>query len=476
MQISTSILLFSLTLSLTQAFGQKPVWIKEGNPKYMYKAQGEWLFKDSLPDGHYCSYDDNKKFISVEVTFLHGKKEGIENRYFSYSPEKYAIINWHNGKKNGAETNFNGNGTVSYILNFKEDLLNGYCEVNWSEGEKKYNGYYKMGYRDSVWTYYDNSNKSNDTSDYWIARQYKYVNGKEYLLSAWNKNGRQVLFNGTGSLESTDYDSFTNVNNYKNGLKNGKWIETNPDGTHYNEKTYKDNLLVKEIEYYDSNKVASISEWEYNSPEKVDTIKSWVDTYITDIFYNEIIFKNSPVQNGHWVSYYENGMKIYEGDYNHGKRIGTWTWNYKNGKQRIIADYANNTWQHFDTAGSVQSNFSTEYLTLLTDEFWFLNQRLDTSTIILTKRNTKTVTPRFIFHFDGQLEINSFLECGKDIAQSQNLYSLIADTLVIVPLKETKNQSKPLAFKIISATDEKIIMKRVDSCEIDISTAKKGSR
>ncbi|WP_460562338.1 toxin-antitoxin system YwqK family antitoxin [Ferruginibacter profundus] len=472
MQKSTLILLFSLTLILTQAFGQKPFWIKEGNSRYMYKVQGEWLFKDSLPDGHYCSYDATKKFISVEVSFRHGKKDGIENRYYIHDKDKYATIEWKNGLKNGTEKYFNTNGTIQYKLTFKNGILNGYCEVNWSEGEKNYNGYYKMGYRDSIWTYYDNSNKSNDTSDYWVARQYKYVNGKKYLLSAWNKKGTQVLFNGTGSLESTDYDSFTNVNNYKNGLRNGNWIETNPDGTLYNEKTYKDNLLVKEIEYYDSNKVASISEWEYTDPEKIDTIKSWIDTYITNIFYSEIVFKNTPVQNGHWLSYYENGMKIYEGDYHHGKRVGTWIWYYRNGRQRIIADYARNTWQHFDTAGSLKSNYANEYLTLLTDEFWFLNQRLDASTIILTKRNTKTVTPRFVFHFDGQLEINSFLECGKDIEQSQNLYSLIADTLIIVPLKETKNQSNPLVFRIISVTDDKILMEKIDSYEISIPIVK----
>lgn len=444
-----------------KASGQDTIWVKEENKKYMVQGHGEWLFKDNLPDGHYCSYDyGDKKFPSVEVSFVNEKKEGIENRYYSYSKEKYAVVNWHNGKKNGIETHYNGNRTIRHILTFKNNTLDGYFVINWSEGERNYKGFYKNGYRDSIWTYYETGNKFRDTSDYWISKQYHYRNGKRYLISAWNKNGLQTLTNGIGTFTDSSY--YKTVTTYFNGMKNGKQSTTKPDGTTGNERIYKDDLLINEIEYYDSNQVANISEWSYPLPAKIDTAEEWIDTYITDIFYNAISYEFSPVRNGHWLAYYHNRKIIYVGNYNDGKRIGTWNWNYLNGKQRIAVDYSKNTWQHFDTTGKSISNFTGEYLTDLTNGSWFLNQKLEDKTITLSKRNKQTVTPRFVFHFDGQLEINSFLECGKDIGESLNSYTLLADTLVIsIPNEKTKT-TKTYKYQIISAADGQITMKLIE--------------
>lgn len=51
------LIIIGLTLIQDKASGQDTIWVKKGNKKYMAQVDREWLFKDNLPDGHYCSYD-----------------------------------------------------------------------------------------------------------------------------------------------------------------------------------------------------------------------------------------------------------------------------------------------------------------------------------------------------------------------------------------------------------------------------------
>lgn len=439
--------------------GQDTIWVKEGDKKYMINTHSRWIFKDHLPDGHYCSYDGERKgYISVEFTLVNGKKEGVENRYFSFSKEKYATVEWHNGMKNGVETHYNGNNTIWYTLNFKDNVLNGYFEINWSEGEKHYQGFYKNGYADSIWTYYENS-KFGDSSGDWMSKQIRYINGRSFLISAWNKQGHQAIANGKGILIDSSYYNTTTV--YLNGMKNGKQVLTTLDGMLIREETYKDDMLINEVLYYDSNRFARISEWSYSLSPIIDTQKRWIDTYITDIFYNEISFNYSATPNGYWVAYYPNGVKTYEGHYDKGMRVGIWGWNYENGMPRITADYSTGTWQHFDSTGKLVSNFAGEYITLLTDDNWFLNQKFEDQVIILSKRNKKMVTPRLVFSPDGMLENNDYLECGKDIGRRIDKYTLHADMLTIITTGNKEASSKVYKYRVISATDKHIKLKRL---------------
>ena len=370
------LLVFSILIAI-EAIGQNRIVIKQGDTSYMYKVYNEWLFRDNLPDGHYTTYDDySRDFISQEINIINGKKNGVENRYFSTSTEKYAIINWKDGKKNGTETHFNGNGTIDYILSFKNNELDGPIIDNWSEGERNYSGYYKNGYRDSIWTYYE---LESDTG-YAVYKKYKYVNGIPYLYEAWNIFGKQTVFNGTGDL----YGSFdtTNATHYVNGQKNGRLVDWNTDGIIVSSQYYKDGLLINDTTYFDDGTLKSISEYSYTTP-KIDTSREWIDTYITECFFNNIEYNFTQLVDGYWVDYYSNKNKKYEGSYQRGKRIGTWYWCYPNGNKRMIVDYAKNKWQHFDTTGKLVSKIRNEYLTNLTEHDWYLTQSLLNSVVTL---------------------------------------------------------------------------------------------
>lgn len=456
------ILLIWLILKATNGISQDIFWVVEGDTGKMYNKYGNWMFKDSLPDGHYCSYkSNNKKYISREIIFKNGKKEGIENNYFSDSKEKLSTISWLNGKKNGIETHYNFNGTIDYQLTFKENELNGFCEVNWPDGKKSYNGFYKNGFRDSIWTYYDHTKNNSDTTDSTISEQYRYKNGKLFLISAWDKQGKQNVINGNGILIDNHYS--LKITTYLNGMKDGRQIVMKNDGNIMYEFVYKEDLIIKETFYYDSNKVSSISEWKYLSPPNVDTMRQIFDSDIGGIYYNEISYCNTRIENGLWVAYYPNGIKNYEGNYIDGARVGVWNWAFPNGKQRITADFTKNKWQHYDTTGNIISNFNNEFLTYLTEYRWELNQKLDSAIVIFTSIRCplKILSNRIIFHYNGQLEINKVAENRFNLEESMNYYNLQADTLILCIKDKQTNESKIYKYKIISATESQITMKRI---------------
>jgi antitoxin component YwqK of YwqJK toxin-antitoxin module len=453
--------LIALNLMPHKASAQDTIWVKDDDEKFMEPGSFSMRFRSNLPDGHYCAYYGDKKFVKVEATFVNRKKEGVETAYGSRSTEIYSIVTWHKGRKNGQEIWFNGNGTPRYILNFRQNKLDGYCEVNWIEGEKYYCGFYRNGFRDSIWTYYANDNKISSLF-VWKSRQYKYNKGKKYLISAWDKNGVQTITNGNGLLTDSGYEKTTTP--YLNGLKNGKSITTRHDGTLACERIYKDNLLIQDVLYYYNESLAVIYNWKYMSAEQIDTVKNWVENVSGETF-NEILFTNLNVPTGHWIAYYPNGTKIYEGNYKDGNRTGTWYWFYENGKPRITADYSKNDWQHFDETGNLISNIKNEYLSVLTNGYWFLNQELGDKTIMLVRNHCKTITPRFVFYFDGHLEINSFLECGKDIDFSLNYFKIHVDTLRIKLSNRNACETNTYKYKIISATGDVIKMQRIESME-----------
>jgi antitoxin component YwqK of YwqJK toxin-antitoxin module len=456
MKILANLFLFLSFLSMVN--GQDTIWVKEGKKSKMYQVDGEWFFKDNLPDGHYCSYYDKEKYIAVEVTFKNGKKDGIENQYFSYSDDKYATITWKNGKKNGAEIHYNGDGSIDYLLLFMDNELNGPFEVNWHDCVTDYKGFYKNGYRDSIWTYYDTGNKYQDTTDYWIDAQYLYKDGRPFLISKWDKHGLKTIVDGKGIDINKQY-SYIITTNYENGMKNGEEILSNLDGTFIKNSIYKDNLLSKEIIYYDSNKVSSISEWCYNIIPKVDTIRSSIDTYITDIYYNEIEYNYTPVKNGHWVYYYSNGNKIYEGNYLNGKRIGVWYWGFPNGKPKVIGDYSNNNWQHFDTTGKIISQLKMEYLTLLTENAWELTKPLEESVIILNSFRSPPINMFLNFQPDGQ--VNFYSPVWWESFPIKNKFSLSVDTLTIYTKNYENDTQQIYKFLITNATLDNITLNRI---------------
>lgn len=462
-------LILALLFSFQLLYSQDTTWVKVADSTMMYKERGEWHFNDGLADGIYCSYyqETNKKVVSIIATFKNGVKNGIETRHF-FGGAPYGIIPWANGKKHGEEKHFNPNNTLGYSVVYSNGLLNGPFAINWGMGQKHYDGFYKNGFADSIWTYYENpSTIFSDAKDYTISEQYRYISGVEYLWNSWNKDGVQEVVNGNGTVISKDVLK-TVIAIYKDGLKDGDRIELREKNVRYGDgytppdkkvSTYKHDLLVKEVlQYGDTAK--EIIEYSYPFPPDIDTADAWIDQNITDIFYKEIQVKNKPQLHGFNTLVYKNGVVAYEGNYADGKRIGKWVWHYKNGNQQMAVDYDTGTYTHYDSTGKQVSKIATEYLTALTGTTWYANNGIGDKNFTLSNNNKLTITPAFTFAYNGTLTSNSYLECGKNITSNSGNYYLVGDKLV---LSFIGLDSKVYTFKyrITSASDTEIKMVRL---------------
>lgn len=181
---------------------------------------------------------DGREFIQVlesgnlqcEGYNINGLQDGI---WTLYQPSKYPgeLISYKAGKKEGTHLKIRGDGTVEYIEQYKNDLLEGPRriynargpiaeEIWYSAGMKNGNyirwypsaykqeeGRYLNDKRDGVLTwYYDNGNK--------IAAIYNYENGVlEGEVTAYHNNGK-----------------ISEKGLYKNNVKTGDWKEYYEDG------------------------------------------------------------------------------------------------------------------------------------------------------------------------------------------------------------------------------------------------------
>jgi antitoxin component YwqK of YwqJK toxin-antitoxin module len=482
--VNVKLLVWTLLLLPSLTFCQRTIMVKEGDStKMVCGSPGYCFFKEKLPDGHYISYRNNDTLnLDKEITFLHGKKNGLESRYYYDGVHKYLEINWVNGKKNGPQIHFGGNGNITYCMEyhflFRNNIIDGPFFIN-SICVKSYSGFYKNGYRDSIWTYYDNDNTL-DTSKYWRSKEYKYVNGVPFLVFAWNKQGMQTITNGAGTITDTN-DYIVLKTNYMNGLKNGSQVETRINGGLSNIKVYKDNLLMKEISYtelrsdtstflktgpglgysYPANSyLSAISEWAYPHPPKITRQKQWVDTYITDIYYTQIVRDYTAIREGHWSAYFPGGITAFEGEYKNDKRTGNWNWFYPNGKQRMKVDYSKKSYQHFDSLGIEMNYFNKEYLTLLTQKTWNLRLPVNIDTIqdLKLEEEHKFGDFSYSFQLDGSIRLNQESDSYKDWH-----YELSEDHLnIIIPNFRDGGIKKVLHFRIVSANEKRIKLTRID--------------
>lgn len=153
-------LLFFLLFSLCQVYGQKRILVKYADSIRMTKANGDWIFRDDLPDGHYISsFTNDSNNIAKEIIVSDNMKKRV---YYDYDYEDPKVI--------------------YHMFTFKYKELDGPFIVNCIGGARNYRGYFKNGFPDSVWTYCS-THKSKcwkDTSNYWKQKEILYKNGNRY--------------------------------------------------------------------------------------------------------------------------------------------------------------------------------------------------------------------------------------------------------------------------------------------------------
>ena len=177
-------------------------------------------------------------------------------------------------------------GNLATVKETGQPFTGTYVEFNQSGNAQVVRNFQNGTLNGPMFLYYENGN---------IQKVVNYVNGV--------RNGEDIDFYGNGNSKV--------LRNYQNGLLNGKSFEFDEFGR-----------LTSSLEYVNNAK---------NGKE----IK-----FSNGVVTNENTYANGQL-NGEAKSYYSNGTIRSNGNYSRNFRNGQWTWNYENGKKKLIETYQN---------------------------------------------------------------------------------------------------------------------------------------
>lgn len=199
------------------------------------------MYKNGLQDGkwEYWYENGNKK---EEGNFENGEPRGIQTYWYENGNKKQ-----ESEYQDGEELIWNywdGNGNVLV------DRGNGVFSSYFENGQLNTRGKIKNGRKVDEWkTWYDNGT---------LNSQSKYENNKSVLIDFRNKDGKQLVKNGNGLLE-TFYEDGTKMSSahYKDGFLEGNYTMWYDNGDKLGELMYLHGELEGETTYYHQNNVTS---------------------------------------------------------------------------------------------------------------------------------------------------------------------------------------------------------------------------
>ncbi|MCC6252789.1 MAG: hypothetical protein IT238_10040 [Bacteroidia bacterium] len=135
------------------------------------------------------------------------------------------------------------------------------------------------------------------------------------------KQSEGVLLNADASVLSSDFEKLPKeeqFNKMKNCPKDGKWTMWYEDGKVFSEQYYKNGAFVGIWKTYNTDgSVSNVIDFEKGKASYF---------HPNGKLQSEGKITKEMAQVGHWVLYYDNGMKNAEGNYINGKKDGAWVW------------------------------------------------------------------------------------------------------------------------------------------------------
>ncbi|PIX35499.1 MAG: hypothetical protein COZ59_06100, partial [Bacteroidetes bacterium CG_4_8_14_3_um_filter_31_14] len=195
---------------------------------------------------------------------------------------------------------------IFYLISSGE-AYTGICIGKYSNGQKKYEGYFKKGIPEKSWTEYD-----------------------EDGFKIFEATYKYAKFNGTGTYYYP-YGQIKEQGTYKNGRKIGKWVEWDAYG-----KISKDKNYETVYEWY--SKDLKKSEGTLKDGRKHD---SWNEYYESKVLKHQSNYYENK-KNGKEVSWFENGKKASEKNWNNDTLNGSWVEYYDNGQLKISGKMLSN--------------------------------------------------------------------------------------------------------------------------------------
>ena len=291
--------------------------------------------------GAFTLHSNGKK--KSEAIFKHGLLDGVMRGWYA-NEQKGTEINYKNGKIHGLKIGWHSNGNKAAEANFQHGKKHG-LETEWfPSGVKKMEMNFIDEKRDGTWTsWYENGTKSEEaTFDY----------GKPLSFKSWNKKG-ELRF----SKKETDYTPVGTANfaeiekrkdglaykrgdkspysgkayeaslfgnkrhegNFKNGLKDGLWIEWDESQRKISQIPYREGKLHG-ISLHWGPVNRELYRYNYENGEEIELpektaglvnlseLTSGIDGFSGEVF----------------SLHHSNGEKLQQGTLVEGKRDGVW--------------------------------------------------------------------------------------------------------------------------------------------------------
>jgi len=244
------------------------------------------VYKDGIPVGDWSFYDDQGKLIT-------------EGNYICYDDEEeYFEFN----KKR--------------IFNYKGIPFNGVIYSNFENGNLGWSKTYKEG------------KKSGPYRDY-------FENGKlrtEENNLEGEKHGRIREYWENGRLKLEMF--------YTNGSKNGPVRHYYENGKISSEYVYKDGVQNGETKGYHYNgNIHYIGNYGNEDSTDLGTYRIGTWKWYYENGKDSLVINHRNRGDKYGTSYYPNGMKQVEYQYENGYRSGIWTWYFENGEIKSMEDY-----------------------------------------------------------------------------------------------------------------------------------------
>ena len=318
------------------------VWIQfhpNGNKK------NETAYDNGYIDGPYKEYDKDgklhyeyeyRKGEVIAFTFYNKKGEVISNgrkkggEFYYVEKSSYGVTTSEGqydikGGKSGTWNYYNGNGVLTNVANYTDNLLEGEYTVYYNTGELLSKSHYSkdtiQGYYED---YYENGqinsqgwyNKGNMT-DEWLYYREDGTLASVNFYHKGERHGEQKYYNEVGKLYNTDHYSFGKMLHEKYIDKDGNVVQ------HINYQTFKSDttLILKH----------SNGQPRYKIEYKHGVRNGWT-TYFD--YYGNVLLKGKYLNNledGKWISYWPNGQIKQIANYINGNLHGEFENYYEDG-------------------------------------------------------------------------------------------------------------------------------------------------
>ncbi|MDP1621786.1 MAG: hypothetical protein Q8M08_05550 [Bacteroidales bacterium] len=330
------ILAITLLISFVKVGAQESS-LQDGFNQFYYqngKLSSAGFLKNGKPDGYWKAYYENGK-IRSEGNRVDFELDSLW-KFYNEEGKLLVEITYKHGKKNGIKTSYLDKETVMEL--FYNDIKEGYTRYYFPDGKIKQEVPFEKGFEQGFGKEYDAEGNIITLTEYkrgFIVDRLR-INRRD---GKGRRQGRWYTFYENGNLKSEV--------TFKDDLKNGYYKEYTVTGDLLKILKYVNDVVQPEAEeiqklevqneYYPDGTLRISAMFRNGIPEGIkreyspDGHVEKAYLYKNGVIIGEGVVKDDGERDGPWKDLYPDGSLKAEGNYNNGKQTGEWKYYHANG-------------------------------------------------------------------------------------------------------------------------------------------------